>query len=56
MERGTPLFNWQSNQLSTGAGSFNAKIKKEVAENEGSTVWSERRVKPFDCVSQKKRE
>ena len=31
-------------QLSTGAASLNAKIRKELAENKGSTVWSERRV------------
>ena len=54
-ESGTTLYTWQSNQLSTGAGSLNAKMKKEIAENEGSTIWSERRVKLFDCVSQKRR-
>jgi hypothetical protein len=43
-------------QLSTGAASLNAKIRKELAENKGSIVWSERRVKLFDCVSQKRRE
>ena len=53
--RAEPRYTWQSNQLSTGAGSLNAKIKKEVAENEGSTIWSERRVKLFDCISQKRR-
>ena len=35
---------------------MNAKIKKELAENEGSTVWSDRRVRLFDCVLQKKRD
>jgi len=53
-ERGTPLFNWQMHQLSNGADSLNAKIRKEIEENEGST-WSEWRVKLCDCVEQKNR-
>jgi len=36
-ERGTPLFNWQMRQLSNGADSLNAKIRKEIEKNEGST-------------------
>ena len=55
-ERGTPQFNWQQNQLSNGPGSLNAKIREELAENEGSTIWSERRVKLANCVEQKRRE
>ena len=43
-ERGTPLYTWQNNQLSNGAGSLNVKIRKEKAENEEGTVWSERSV------------
>jgi len=54
-ERGTPLRNRQENQLSTGAASLNAKIRKELAENKGS-IWSERRVKLANCVEQKRRE
>ena len=34
---------------------LDAKIRKEIAENEGSTVWCERRVKLSDCVEQKNR-
>ena len=48
--------NWQSNQLSNGASSLNAKIRKEKAENEDGTVWSERSVKIANCVAQKRRE
>jgi len=55
-ERGTPLYNWQQNQSSNVAGSLNAKIQKKLAENEGSTMWSERRVKLANCVEQKRRE
>jgi hypothetical protein len=55
-ERGTPLLNWQQNQLSNGAGSLNAKMRKECAENEEVTVWSERSVKLANCVAQKRRE
>ena len=32
-ERGTPLFNWQQNQLNNGAFSLNAKIREERADN-----------------------
>jgi hypothetical protein len=34
---------------------LNAKIRKELVENKGSTIWSERRVKLFDCIEQKNR-
>jgi len=45
-KKGTPLHFWQKTQLSNTHGScLNAKIQKELAENKGSTVWSERRVK-----------
>jgi hypothetical protein len=52
-KKGTPLHNWQQNQLSY---SLNAKIQKEEAENKGTTVWRERRVELNDCVAQKRRE
>ena len=55
-EKGTPLHTWQQNQLSNRAGSLNAKIQKEIKENEGSIKWSGRRVKLSDCVEQKNRE
>jgi hypothetical protein len=55
-ERGTPLHNWQENQLGNKPASLNAKIWKEIAENKGSNTWSERRVKLSDCVAQKRRE
>ena len=55
-EIGTPLHTWKQNQLSNGAGSLNAKIREELAENKGSTIWSERRVKLFNWVAQKRRE
>ena len=54
-EIGTPLYTWQQNQLSNTRASLNAKIWKEIAENEGSTIWSEWRVKLSDCVEQKNR-
>ncbi len=55
-EIGTPPRTWQLHQLSNGAASLNAKIREELAENKGSTIWSERRVKLFDWVAQKRRE
>ncbi len=54
-EKGTPLHNWQKNQLRNGDFSLNAKIWKEIEENEGSFVWRERRVELADCVEQKNR-
>ena len=56
LEIGAPLRTWQQHQLSNGAASLNAKIWEELAENKGSTIWSERRVKLFDWVAQKRRE
>jgi hypothetical protein len=53
---GIKLYTWQSNQMSTGAGSLNAKIQKELEENEGSTMWSDRRARLDHCVAQKRRE
>jgi hypothetical protein len=40
-EKGAPLYNWQMHQLSNGAGSLNAKIRKELAENIGSILSTE---------------
>ena len=55
-EIGTRLYNWQSKQLgNTHPSCLNAKIWEEIAENEGSTIWSERRVKLSDCSEQKNR-
>jgi hypothetical protein len=31
---GTKLFNWQGNQMSTGPGGLDAKIREEITENE----------------------
>ena len=52
-KKGTPLHTWQKTQLSNGPISLNAKIRKEFAENKGSTRWSERRVKLVNCVEKK---
>jgi hypothetical protein len=55
-KKGTLLHTWQKNQLGNGTGGLNAKIRKEIEEKEGSTVWRDRRVKLFNCVEQKRRE
>jgi hypothetical protein len=56
-KKGTPLYNRQQNQLSNShASNLNAKIRKEHAENKGSTIWSEQRVKLANSVEQKRRE
>ena len=41
-EEGTKIHTWQSFQLRNCHARLNAKIKKELAENEGSTMWSDR--------------
>jgi hypothetical protein len=54
LERGTLLYTWQRAQLSnTHLSCLNAKIRKEIEENEGSIEWSEWKVKLSDCVEQK---
>ena len=56
-EEGTKLYSWQHNQLGTGPAALNTRIRKEIEENEGSTIWSDRtRVRLVNCVSQKKRD
>ncbi len=55
-KKGTPLYNWQQSQLSnTHVSCLNGKILKELEENKGSTIWSERRVKLANCVEQQNR-
>ena len=54
-KKGTPLHNWQQNQLSnTHSSCLNAKIQKELVENKRSTLWSEPWVKLANCVEQKR--
>jgi hypothetical protein len=52
--KGTRLYSWQSNQLSTGVASLDVKIQKELAENEEGTVLSDGRERLDNCVAQKK--
>ncbi len=49
--RSSKLYIWQQNQLGNGPFGLNAMIQMEIAENEGSTHWSERRVRLVDCVA-----
>ena len=56
-ETGTTLYTWHQSQLSnTHPSCLNAKIREEIEENKGSTVWRERSVKLANCVAQKRRE
>jgi hypothetical protein len=43
------LYKWQQNQLSR----FDAKIKKEIAENKEGTTWSDRRTRLLACIAKK---
>ena len=54
VEERTKLYYWQENQLSNGSKGLNAKNEK-LAENEGSTVWRDRRGRLDNCIAQKKR-
>jgi hypothetical protein len=49
-ERGTKLYNWKSRQLYKD---FDAKMKKEIKENEGGTLWRERKDRRKRCIAQK---
>ena len=46
--------NWQNNQLGKGPSGSDAKIVKETEENEGGTVWSDRKDMLKRCIAQKK--
>jgi hypothetical protein len=49
-KRGNTLYKWQWNQFER----FEARIKKEIAANKDSTVWSNRRTKLEACIGKKK--
>jgi len=49
-KRGSAIYKWQRNQLDR----YEARIKKGIAANEDSTVWSDRRTKLDDCIAKKK--
>ena len=48
---GSTLYNW-TRRLSNGH--LDAMIEKEIAENEGSTLWMDRKARLVDCVAQLK--
>jgi hypothetical protein len=41
--KGTTEYNQRQTQLSSGHFGLDAKIKKEVEENEGGTMWRDRK-------------
>ncbi len=51
--RGTKLGNWINNQMKSGPKGLDANIWKEIKENEGSTVWSDRKTTRVDSISRK---
>jgi hypothetical protein len=51
----TKLHTWQQNQMSNGSKGLNARIRKEMAENEEGAVGSNRRTRLLNCVTQKSR-
>ncbi len=52
---GTTLFYWKANQLRNGPAGLDARIEKEIAANEGGTVWSDRKAMLERCIAQKNR-
>ena len=46
----TKLYNWKSRQLYKD---FDAKMKKEIKENKGGTLWRERKDRRKRCIAQK---
>ncbi len=40
-------------QLSSWPSGLDAKIEKEIESNEGSTVYSDRKVRLFYCIARK---
>jgi hypothetical protein len=42
--RDSKLYNWTKTQLSNGPSGLDAKIQKEIAANEGSTVWTDEKL------------
>ncbi len=46
-ETSSTSYIWQKNQLTR----FDGKIKKEVASNEVSTIWKDRRAKLLACIA-----
>ncbi len=48
---GTKSYNWQNNQMnSKKADGLDAKTAKEIEENEGGTVWSDRKIDLRDAL------
>jgi hypothetical protein len=51
--RGTKVYNWKKHQLLSGSKGLDAEIWKEIKANEGSTMWSDRKARLFDCIRSK---
>jgi hypothetical protein len=52
--KGSKLLFWKKNQLSKGNKGLDAVIQKEITDNEGSTVWTDRKARLLRCIAQKK--
>jgi hypothetical protein len=53
LEFGSTLYNWKHTQLSKGHDDLDAKIAKEIEENEGGSMWSDRKNTLKRCIAQK---
>jgi hypothetical protein len=52
--RGTKEYNWIQIQLKSGPAGLDAKIKKEIAMNEGGTMWRDRKLRLAGFIVTKK--
>jgi hypothetical protein len=50
-KKGSPLYSWKDTQLAIRPGGLNARIVKEIENNEGGTVWSDMRDTTKRCVA-----
>ena len=49
------LNNWKKTQLGNQPYGLDARIKNEIAENKGSTMWTDRKAWLLRCIAQKRK-
>ena len=54
LETEPKLHNWQMTLMSNGPYDVDAGIVKEIEENKGGAVWSDRKDMLKRCIAQKK--
>ena len=54
LAKGSALYIWKQNQTNKVRDVLDYKIEKEIEANQGSTVWSDRKVRLTGCIASKK--